>query len=222
MAERKDLVITRDSMPANSHVSKHEEKREKKKVEKVVTHKVAKRKKTLGKRMSETFLEEDGQSVMQYIIYDILIQAAKDTFSDLVRSGIDMLLYGEGGSRNRSTYRDRGRSYSQSRVSYNRMYGNDDRRLNPPRERNRRGRASYNFDDIILESREDAKQVLDELCELIDQFNWASVEDFYDLVGLDADYVDVRWGWTDLRNAYIERVRGGGWVIHLPRPVADR
>lgn len=219
MAERKDLVLTRESMPANSHVSKQEGP--KKKVEKVVTHKVTKRKKSLGKRMSETFLEEDGQNVVQYIVYDILIPAAKDTISDLVKGGIEMLLYGEGGSRDRSTYRDRGRSYSQTRTSYNRMYGNDDRRLSPPRDRSRRSRMSHDFDDVVLDSREEAKKVLDELNLLIDQYDWASVEDFNDLVGLDSEYTDCRWGWTDLRAAYIERARHGGWIIRLPRAVVD-
>lgn len=217
MAER-DLVITRESYPSNSHVSKAQgEEVKKKKVEKVVKGKVVKRKKSLGRRMSETFLEEDGGSVMQYVIYDILIPAAKDTLSDLVKGGIEMLLYGEGGSRSRETYRDRGRSYSQSRVSYNRMYGrDDDRRLSPPRDRRGR-RACHDFDDIILDSREEAKMVLDELKNLIDQYDWASVEEFYDLVGMETSYVDCRWGWTNLRDAYIERVRGGGYVIRLPR-----
>lgn len=217
MAERKDLVLTKDTFPSNSHASKAEVKTEKK-VKKVVKGKVVKRKKSLGKRMSDTFLEEDGQSVAQYILYDILIPAAKDTFSDLVRSGIDMLLYGEGGSRDRSTYRDRGRSYSQNRVSYNRMYGNEDRRIQPPRDK--RSRAQHNFDDIILDSREEAKTVLDELNNLVDQYDFASVEDFYDLVGITAEYTDSRWGWYDLRDAYIERSRGGGWVLRLPRTVA--
>lgn len=216
MAERKDLVITREDYPSNSHTSKEQAKEvREKKVEKVVKGKVVKRKRSLGRRMSETFLEEDGRSVAQYILYDVLIPAAKDTLSDLVKSGIEMLLYGEGGSRGRDTYRDRGRSYSRSHVSYNRMYGNNDRRLDPPRER--RNRARHEFDDIILETREEAKRVLDELKDLVDQYGWASVEDFYDTIGMDANYTDCRWGWTDLRSAYIERVRGGGWCVRLPR-----
>ena len=218
MAERKDLVVTREQFPSNAH-SEHE-KVEKKKVKKVVKGKVVKRKKSLGEKFGETFLEEDGKNVGAYILYDILIPAAKDTISDLVKGGVEMLLYGEGGSRGRSTYRDRGRSYSQSRVSYNRMYGEEERRVAPRRERRNRNR--YNFDDIILDSREEAKEVLDSLMDLIGDYDIATVEDFYDLIGMTSEWVDCDWGWRNLNDAYIERARGGGWIVCLPKPVDVR
>lgn len=220
MAERKDLVVTREQFPSNAHSEREKKEVEKKKVKKVVKGKVVKRKKSLGEKFGETFLEEDGRSVGAYILYDILIPAAKDTFSDLVRGGVEMLLYGEGGSRGRSTYRDRGRSYSQSRVSYNRMYGDDDRRIAPRRER--RGRSRYNFDDIFLESRDEAKAVLDELMDQIDQYGVATVEDFFDCVGMTSEWTDCDWGWRNLNDAYIERARGGGWIVCLPKPVDVR
>ena len=123
-----------------------------------------------------------------------------------------MLLYGGQRDDRRSTTRDRGRTY----VSYNRMYDRDDRRdRDRVRERNRN---RHEFDDIFLDSKAEAREVLNGLMDLVEDYGQASVEDFYDLVGLDSQYTDSRWGWTDLRNAYIENTRRG-WIIRLPRTV---
>lgn len=214
MAER-ELVI-REEFPSNSHKSREavvvEEVAKKKKMEKVVKGKVVQKKKGLGKRMAETFLEDDTQSVGEYILYDVLIPAAKSTLTDIVTGGIEMLLYGGDGrsSDRRPTSRDRGRTY----VSYNNMYSRDDRR-DRTRERNRN---RHEFDDIFLDSKAEARDVLNNLMDLVEDYGRASVEDFYDLVGITSQYTDSRWGWTDLRNAYIENTRNG-WIIRLPRTV---
>ena len=213
MAERE--LVLREDLPSNSHKSREavvvEEVREKK-VEKVVKGKVTQKKKSLGKKMAETFLEDDTQSVGEYILYDVLIPAAKSTLTDIVTGGIEMLLYGGQRDDRRSTTRDRGRTY----VSYNRMYDRDDRRdRDRVRERNRN---RHEFDDIFLDSKAEAREVLNGLMDLVEDYGQASVEDFYDLVGLESQYTDSRWGWTDLRNAYIENTRRG-WIIRLPRTV---
>jgi hypothetical protein len=46
-----------------------------------------------------------------------------------------------------------------------------------------------------------------------------SVADFYDLVGVDGTYTDNKYGWTNIRNAYVNRVRDG-YVIKLPRAIS--
>lgn len=214
MAER-ELIIREEDFPSNSHKSREgvvvEEIKEKK-VEKVVKGKVTQKKKGLGKRMAETFLEDDTKSVGEYIFYDVLIPAAKSTLTDIVTGGIEMLLYGGDGRRDdrRPTTRDRGRTY----VNYSRMYDRDERR-DRPRERNRN---RHEFDDIFLDSKQEAREVLNNLIDLVEDYGQASVEDFYDLVGIEANYTDARWGWTDLRNAYIENTRRG-WIVRLPRTV---
>ncbi len=211
MAER-EIVIREEDFPSNSHKSKEMAQNKdssEKKVEKVVTGKVTKRKKSLGKKMAETFLEDDSKSIFEYIVYDILIPAAKSTLSDAITGGINMALFGgENKRNNREPYRDKGRTY----VSYSNMYDpNNGRDRTASRNRNR-----HEFDDIFLDSKSEACDVLNGLIDLIEEYGQASVEDFYDLVGITAEYTDSRWGWTDLRNAYIERTRNG-WIIRFPR-----
>ena len=52
--------------------------------------------------------------------------------------------------------------------------------------------------------------------ELIATYGLVSVADLYDLVGIAGSYTDNKYGWTDIRNASVVRVRDG-YVIKLPR-----
>ena len=104
--EKKEMLA--DTFPSNSRAPKPRPEPEKipegKKVEKIVTGKVKKQKRGFGKKVAETLCEDDTKSVGSYIVYDVLIPAAKDMLSDMVGGGIDMLLFGgEGRSRRRSS-----------------------------------------------------------------------------------------------------------------------
>lgn len=203
-----DKKIVKMEYPGNSHNSK-KTKTEKKKVEKVTEGKVVKKKKTLGKKISETFFGDDIESVSSYIIYDVIIPAAKNMISDTVSNGIEMLLFGQiKGSRTR---RDKNKSY----VSYNSYYQD---RHKPSRTMSHRNRSMHNFDDIILESRGEAEEVLSHLVELTESYGMASVADLYDLVGVTSNFTDNKYGWDNLGSGRIVSVRGG-YLLELPRPI---
>ncbi|MCX7817551.1 MAG: hypothetical protein N2317_08620 [Syntrophales bacterium] len=202
----------RMDFPSNSHKSR-QEKEETKKVEKVVTGPVVARKKSLGKRVLETFIGDDINSVGSYILHDVLIPAAKATITDMVQGGIEMFLYGERkGSRTR---RENGRSY----VSYNSYSSSSPRRDDRDRrDISSKNRARHSFDDIILSSRGEAEEVLSNLVDLVLDYGQASVSDLYELVGITANFTDNKYGWTDLASASVSRVRDG-YMINLPKPV---
>lgn len=191
------------------------EKPKPKQLEKVIKGSVITRKKSLGKRIKELFFGDDVPSVTGYIIHDVLIPAAKSTLSDMVSGGIEMLLFGS--SRGTRTRRDKGKSY----VSYTNYYKSDERdgrdshRDRPDHSRN--NRARHNFDDIIIESRGEAEEVLSHLVDMILDYDTACVADLYDLVGIPTTFVDNKYGWTDLSGATISRVRAG-YMINLPKP----
>lgn len=203
------MNIDRNDFPSNSHKKKLEKQPEKKVVKKVVKGGVKKRKKPLSKKLTETFIGEDIDNVSSYIINDVLIPAAKSTIFDMVQGGFEMLLFGE-----RRGYSSRSRGNNKSYVSYN-NYSNkrDDRR-----DISYRDRARHNFDDIILETRAEAQDVLGGLSDLIQDYDSASVADLYDLLGVTGNFTDNKYGWTDLRNASIRPVRGG-YLVDLPRPI---
>jgi hypothetical protein len=154
---------------------------------------------------------ESARNIGDYIMWDVLIPAAKSTITDIITNTIEMIFYGEGSSRStgRHIRRDRTRSF----VSYSSLYDNKSKET-PTRSRNR---SRHRFDDIIIETRGDAEEVLSQLVELIDMYNVASVSDFYDSVGLTSEFTDHKYGWDNLSKAHIYPVRGG-YVIDLPKP----
>ena len=194
--------------PSNSHKTRIE-KKEEKKVEKVVKGTVIIRKKSWTKRFMESFIGNDINSVGGYILYDVLIPAAKSTIADMVKGGIEMLMYPDRKGSNMS--RDRGRSF----VSYNNYSSNrqDDRR-----EFSNRDRARHNFDEIAFKSRGDAAEVISRLVEQIIEYGQATVADLYDLVGITGEFTDNKYGWIDLRSASVSRARDG-YLLILPKPI---
>lgn len=201
--------------PGNSRKARDEE-REPKKVEKVISGDAVRRKKSLGKRFVETFVGGDNAGgVINYIIQDVLVPAAKDAISDSVTQGIERMLFGE--ARRRSSFR---RPDTTSFTSYNRyssMHSQNRRRDDPRTEPlSRRARANHDFDEIVLESRAEAEEVIDSLMEICDKYDAATVSDLYELIGQSGSFTDEKFGWTDLRSAGVTRVKGG-YLLNLPR-----
>lgn len=197
----------------NSHKSKVENATrsgEEKKVEKVVKGKVKTKKKTEIRKFADVFIAEDAANVKSYILMDVLVPAVKKAISDIVQDGVSMILYGSanGGSKNRYG--------NASYVSY-RSYSDRDRR-DDRRNDYARNRSRYDFDDIILDDRGEAEEVLTRMDELIDTYGIVSVADLYDLVGISCDYTDNKYGWTNIRNAEAIRVRDG-YMLKLPKPL---
>lgn len=183
---------------------KTDEKKEKK-VEKVVTGNVK-----VKDKSNNPFVSEDARNVGHYVVFDILVPAAKKAIVDMVTEGISMILGEPKRSKNstNASYvsyrsysdRDHGSSY---RSSY------DDRRDSRLRE------------DIILESRGEAEEVLSRMDDLLDTYGYVSVADLYDLIGKSCAYTDGNYGWTTLRSADVIRVRDG-YLLKLPRKVPLR
>lgn len=195
--------------PSNAHSKK--EAPEGARVQKVIQGKVIKRKKSFGKRISEVFVKEDVDSVSSYIIHDVLVPALKDTIADMVKGGIEMMLFGE--KQGRNTTRNRGKSY----VSYN-SYSNGQQRREQGRDQSYRNRARHNFDDITWPTRGEAEEVLSQLVDLTVDYNEATVGDLYDLAGISGTYTDRDYGWKNLASASVSRVREG-YILNLPRPI---
>lgn len=188
----------------NSHKSREEASE--KRVEKVVTGPVKVKKKSDIQKFADVFISEDAANVKSYILMDVLVPAVKKAISDIITNGIDMILYGGNGRSNKRSTADR--------VSYNRYY---DRR-DEDRYSNNRTRSGYSYDDIILETRAEAEQVRDRLDEIMDQYGLVRIADLYDLVGITGSYTDNDYGWTNIRNAEIIRVREG-YMLKMPRAI---
>lgn len=189
---------------SNSHASKEKEKNcEEKKVEKIISGNARAKKKSEFSKFADVFVSEDAGNVKSYILMEVLVPAVKKAISDIVTNGIDMLLYGETGVHKRNG--------ASSKVSYRSYYDRSNRGASSSRTRN-----GYSYDDIILDNRGEAEEVLSRMDEIVATYGTVSVADLYDLVGITGAYTDNKYGWTDIRSASVVRVRDG-YMIKLPR-----
>jgi len=212
------------NFPGNSRKSKKLERQEvegsgdidqnpNRKMQKVITGEIVQKKKRWWDKVAETFLGDDVSTVSQFVLFDVLIPSAKSTIVEMIKTGAEMLFFGEiKGSR---TFRDK----SQSIVNYAGAFRDrNDRRDPRDRDMMRRGRSRYDFDSIIIDKRSEGELVLSALIDLIDEYGQASVADFYDALGMTNEFVDNDWGWTKLGSATVDRVRDG-YILNMPKPI---
>jgi hypothetical protein len=212
-----DKVLNTE-FPSNSNKSKQRsstEDTEKKEIKSIVSGPVIRKRKSLGKRFLETFFGDDTTNVGGYIIHDVLVPAAKSTVSDMITGGIEMLLFGE---RRRDDRRGRSGGYTSYSSYYNKRDDRRDRDITERRDAHKPSYSRHSYDEIILASRHEAKDVLDTLIDLVEEYGQASVADLYELVSITGNFTDNNYGWTDLRTASIRPVRGG-YLVNLPKPV---
>ena len=190
---------------SNRYKMEQKEAEKRKPVEKVVRGSVKIKKKNEIRKFADRFISEDAGNVKSYIVNDVIIPAIKNTFLDIIIDGAKMIFGGSGGHRSDSR---------SSKVSYRNYYDRKGDRYGSPAEpRNREG---YTFDEITLETRGEAEEVLDQLQGIIETYKVARVADLNDLLGITGDYTENRYGWTNIRNAKVERVRDGYRLV-MPR-----
>lgn len=212
-----------ENYPANSkrlNTSPDETQQvEPKRIEKVVQGEVVRRKKPLGKRFFETFLGETAKNALGYVLTEVLIPAAKDMVVDAGQEALQRMVKGESAGSRRHINRSTGGM--NGHVSYNRFHQSPSvgrrEREDPRRSVSRRARASHDFDEIILDTRVEAEEVLERLYDIVDKYEQASISDLYELVGVQGDFTDAKWGWVDLQGSGVTRIRNG-YLLELPKP----
>lgn len=194
------------------------DEKETKKVDKVVTGKVIKRKTPWYSKMRNSLTGgAPTKSVLEHVWFEILVPAGKDLFLDATFAGLERKVLGETRSHGRRGY---GRS-RHGHTDYSRGSVLRDA-IRDPRDRERgggrtRSRNSRDFGEIILETRAEAHEVLDNMYELLSRYEQVTVGDLLDLVDEESNYTDNRFGWFDLKGADVIRIREG-YLLELPRP----
>lgn len=185
---------------------------EDKHIKRITSDEPIRRKKSLGKQFKETFIGGDAKTAVRYVMFDVLIPAAKDMLTEAGTQGIEKLIYGDARRRTPTPPPSGPTGY----VNYTR-HAMSSRQTGPQRAISRQGRARHDFDEIVLASRPEAEEVIDKLFEVVSRYGAATVADLYDLVGIVGTHTDNKWGWNDLRGAGVSRVRGG-FLLDLPEP----
>lgn len=205
-----------DEFPSNSHNvlgSKKAKEEKPEKMEKITTGVVIQKPKSLGRKFKELFVGGEGRGAARYVVGDVLLPAFKNMVVDATSKGVERLIYGDSGPRRRM-------DYGRPRISYHQPIDRGYPRGRgailpdqPPRGPSRRPDAG----EIILVSRDEAELVLERMIDVIDKFDFVSVADLHELVGLPATYVDNKWGWQSLQYSDIRQIREG-FLLNLPSP----
>lgn len=182
----------------------------------------------IRKKTRSTVMLDSMVSASSYVVQDVIIPRAIDAVSDSLHGWIDHIFdqFGMGGrpstpTRGRNHRTSTAPSKKVSRVNYNGIT------VTQPTEGSTKGsrqiskmaRENHDFSEIIVATRQEANEHIDRLYDHLHQYGSVTVDHFYSLVGVDSEFTDVDWGWTDLRGTAPRRVGfGSGFVIDLPAP----
>jgi hypothetical protein len=202
--------------PPNSEASKQIKPEVVKNIERVTSGDVTRKRRSLRKQFSDVFVGGNARIAIQYAIMDILLPAAQDTIVETLQQGIEMLFKGDARRRRGGATPPSSGPYGYVDYARRSTFGYS-RLPSAQRALSRAARSRHNFDEIVLDDRTEAEQVIDQLFEIVGSYESATVADLYELVGLTPSHTDNKWGWTDLTGAGVSRIRGG-YLLDLPEP----
>lgn len=201
-----------EQFPDNSHKARQGEVPKEKNIQRIIEGTVVQKKHPMLKRFSNLLILGDPKKAMAYVVLSVMIPAAKDMLSDAIQSYSDQIIHGTDAPPRRNSRPAANPTY----VSYNR-FSSPATKKEEPRTATRQSRSAHEIDLIILETRAEGDEVLTQLFDVVESYGSVSVADLYEMVGLEVNFNDHKWGWIDLRGADVKRVRDG-YQLNLPRP----
>lgn len=206
-----DYTPTRPGKSESKAPAKDEQTRHKP----VVTSSSVKKKSELGKIVSG-FIADEATNIKNKTMNDIIIPTIRDTIWSVITSSLEMLLYG--GTSRFSKPSGHSGPYAAPYINYSSKKNRD-------RDRDRvaepRTKDQLDPDEIVFRTEREARDVLDNLKDDIDDYGLATLLSFYDLANRakNAPFTADRYGWTRLDRAEVLRLRGGGgYIIKFPKP----
>ncbi len=191
-----------------------------KKIETIVTTPVIVQKRGIFRRMKDTLVEVDFKSTVAYVIADVLIPAAKETVFDALVKGGSYSIFGD------RSVRGRGRTYhssDESHVTYSRGIDRGSRSMGLGRHAPEPQRGSrshrYGIDNFIIVDKQEAELIVESMLNAIEEFEYVSVADLNEMIGIKPHPIDYKWGWTRVDGVEIHQV-SQGYLIDLPEPEA--
>lgn len=200
---------------------------EREKMAPVLEKKPEKRKKGLMERLVVGFLGPDGlPGIGAYLNEEIILPSIKNIIVEAVTSGINMAIFGDHG-RPASRPLNQNRTVYRPETDYATRPSRTSRYTSAQPAPSKRGpemirSVRYGVDEYPIESRMDANNVLTMLHEYADRYDYVSVADYYDLLGVSSAHTDHNFGWSfeEILKAVVTPLRGGGYIINLP-PVSE-
>lgn len=171
-------------------------------------------KKSLGRKIFETFVYTDTEDIKDWIIWDCLIPGLQDFGFDLLKM---IFFHDSYDGRSRSGSRRGGRTDYRSMSNRGRSsMSRNSRRRDDRDTRDTDDNDSVDYRNIILTNRRAAEDLVDEFQDRIDRTGLVSLSEFLDMVGegKSSKYTDTKYGWTRTNQIGIQKVHNG-WLIDI-------
>ena len=199
------------------------DEQEKEPIKSVPIKATAEHKEQLGKKLKRIFLSEDVDHLGEYIFWDVLVPSVQNLFSDMLHTVADVSFSGGRGRRSIAS-RD---SLQRTAALYIRSSANGGSIYN--RQSIQTVQTIRSIDDFmafIYDVKDDALYVLNAMEQEISDYGVCTVQNVYGYLksrGIVVEkepgnyYTNNDWGWTDIKNTKIIRVKNG-WMLDLPKP----
>lgn len=186
-------------------------------IEKIIEGDATVRKPSGWKRFRQSFIAGDASSVGEHVFWNLMLPAAQDAIADMARTFIEMMIYGY----KRNRYSGPGGPPvvgfgSTSKFNYSGI-SSGSRQISGPGAPAMEPHQRFSPNDIIVATRAEADGIISRMFEILEEYHAVTVANLYALVGVSADYMDHKYGWTNLDSADVRRVREGVLLV-LPPP----
>ena len=214
-----------DAYPNASYSSKHvqqDKPKAKPKQEAIIKEgRVSTKKQSAWRKAKHRIFEQEGKELKDYVINDVLVPSIKDTISNIVSNGVDILLYGEARHVGQRKPGILGGNRFGNYVTYNSISsGRSASVVNRPGMVSASAvRNTLSLDDFIFQTRGEANDILDRMSTILTDYGIVTVADLYDMCGLKSEYTYNNYAWKDLSTAGVTLTKDG-YLLSLPTPYA--
>lgn len=162
--------------------------------------------------------KERAETIKRHAIQDVLLPGLKDAAWDIFSNALSVILYGESRSAPRRGRQSPSEAPFTSSIQYSSVgrYNSMQRPYLGGRSTVSNVRPRPENDLGIFTNEADAYTVLDAMREIVACDGVVSVQTLFDICDQTAPYTATRYGWKDLEDARVDRVRDG-WVLSFPR-----
>lgn len=172
------------------------------------------KKKNAFEKFKDTFLGDNLEHVIDYLVGDVVVPAIKDLIANTIIGSVEMSLFGERRTRARGTYS--GGSIYTGGTPYNTLYSTNPS-ANPYTQQARR--AANAGVSITYQTDQDAGDVWESTLGIFEEVKSVAVAEVYDLSGMTPSVQDYKHGWYDLRGVTKTILEDGRCVLNFPPPV---
>lgn len=186
-------------------------------VERVTVNEVHVREKSVFRRVGDSFRGDSARSVLDMVIFDVIIPTTKSLFVDAATQGLERAILGTTNGRRSSSGRSSGSGSNYERYTVARGSQSNRQESRPSERRGPASMGRFDLGEFVFATRIDAEEVLDTLTEQIERYDHTTVADLYAAVNQTGPFTNASWGWYSLRDAAIRRARDG-YILILPEP----